>query len=284
FDLSNVTVADAAKVDPQSPEGQSLAAGVEQQVQDYAKNPPRPTTGAVAAANKPNPTMKSVTRMAGYFIDYGWATPKEALAMVQNTMALEATIDSTNAKNNAAANKDNAEVLKGQRDQLAEMIEENIESFATWDDDQKQYVSIMNGRKMGRDRKAVAGQVLSLIRAKISEAGALGLGEKEAANFMEIFTKPGRPIRPADQVLLDKVMYSTVNHMQENRIINQGKGEGSTVHKKGVSTPSAMVYGAGNKPIGTVEELQEAWVKQFGKVPTADEITRYAEQQGYIIR
>ncbi|WP_299311021.1 hypothetical protein, partial [uncultured Halomonas sp.] len=291
FDLSNVTVADAAKVDPQSPEGQSLAAGVEQQVQDYANNPPRPTTGAVAAANKPNPTMKSVTRMAGYFIDYGWATPQQALAMVQNTMALEATIDSTNAKNYAAAAKDyvaatkeEQALLKGQREQLADMVGENVEAFATWDDKLKQYVSVKNGRPMGKDVKAVQGQILSLLRANISNPGALGLAKEEVAILREIFMKPGRRIEPSDQILLDKAMYSMVNHMQENRVVNRGEGEGKTVHEKGVSTPSAQVYGTDNKPIGTVEELQEAWVKQFNKVPSADDITRYAEQQGYIIR
>jgi hypothetical protein len=291
FDLSNVTAADAAKVDPQSPEGQRLAAGVEQQVQDYAKNPPRPTTGAVIAANKPNPTMKSVTRMAGYFIDYGWATPQQALSMVQNTMALEATIASTNAKSYASAAKDNTaamkdqeELLKGQREQLADMIGENVESFAAWDDNLKQYVSVKNGRPMGKDVNAVRGQILSLIRANLANPGALGLAEKEAAALRDIFMTPGRTVKPSDQVILNKAMYSAFNHLQENRIINRGEGEGKTVHEKGMSAPAAKVFGADGTEIGTVEELSEAWVKQFNKVPTADDIARYAEQQGYIIR
>jgi hypothetical protein len=291
FDLSNVTVADAAKVDPQSPEGQRLAASVDQQVQDYANNPPRPTNGAVAAANKPNPTLKSVTRMAGYFIDYGWATPLQALSMVQNTMALEATIDSTNAKNYAAAakdyvaaTKDEEALLKGQREQLADMIGENVESFAAWDDNLKQYVSIMNGRPMGKDINAVRGQILSLIRANLANPGALGLAKKEAATLRDIFMTPGRTVKPSDQVILDKAMHSVFNHMQENRIINRGKGEGKTVHEKGMSAPAAKVFGADGTEIGTVEELSDAWVKQFNKVPTADDIARYAEQQGYIIR
>jgi hypothetical protein len=136
---------------------------------------------------------------------------------------------------------------------------------------------------MGKDVKAVQGQILSLIRANLSNPGALGLAKKDVAALRDIFMTPGRRIEPSDQILLNKAMYSMANHMQENRVINRGEGEGKTVHEKGVSTPSAMVYGADEKPIGTVEELQEAWVKQFKKAPTEDEITRYAEQQGYII-
>jgi len=210
---------------------------------------------------------------------------------VQNTMALEATIDSTNAKNYAAAakdyvaaTKDEEALLKGQREQLADMIGENVESFATWDDKLKQYVSVKNGRPMGKDVKAVQGQILSLIRANLSNPGALGLAPKQAAGLRDIFMKPGRRVEPSDQVILDKAMYSVFNHMQENRIVNRGEGEGKVVHEKGVSAPSAMVFRADNTEIGTVEELADAWVKQFNKVPTADDIARYAEQQGYIIR